>query len=154
LHWNGHAWSASPFPGCYGLTDVLGTSATNVFATSVDGIIYRWDGARWTAAASSEISVMSWLASSGADDVWVVGRAAAGHWDGASWSYVPWTQVGLGNGLWMSARHDPWIVGSEGVARWDGSAWYRVDLPAPLSGGWAAAGASWAFGQNGGLVHR
>ena len=112
-HWDGTAWSVSPFtpPGRTSeLRGVAAVSARDVWAVGVfsDGrrdraLIEHWDGTRWTPvpcpppAAAGDASALSAVSAAGPHEAWAVGRAGddgngrtlALHWNGVGWRLVP-----------------------------------------------------------------
>jgi hypothetical protein len=97
LHWNGAKWSvAKQLPGEDVLSDVVATSATNVwaFGSSVFGPSYTWhyDGRTWT-KWTGRYDFVNFASAVSANDIWGIGdgtsiQSAIEHFNGHAWSPV------------------------------------------------------------------
>jgi len=139
-HWNGTAWSVSPFtpPGRESeLRGVAAVSARDVWAvgTFSDGhrdraLIEHWNGTRWAQVpvpgpvAASDASALSAVSATGRREAWAVGRTGGGrngrtlalHWNGARWCLVPSPSPGTSNRLAAVAivpGGGAWAVGQQ-----------------------------------------
>jgi hypothetical protein len=76
------------------LAAIWGTSDRNVFCATTSGVIYRWDGSRWSESPSGFQSSLSGLHGTGPDDVYCVGyNGSVSHYDGQAWQPVPVTGI-------------------------------------------------------------
>lgn len=139
-HWNGTAWSVSPFtpPGRESeLRGVAAVSARDVWAvgTFSDGhreraLIEHWNGTRWAQVpvprpvAAGGASALSAVSATGRREAWAVGRTGDGrngrtlalHWNGARWCLVPSPSPGTSNRLAAVAivpGGGAWAVGQQ-----------------------------------------
>ncbi|MFI6938619.1 hypothetical protein ACIBI4_05065 [Streptomyces sp. NPDC050418] len=125
----------------------------------------RWNGTAWERDALSGIGWQGELlsvAANGPDDVWAVGRDAAGasrllHHDGKSWSpsRVP---RGVGLDRVVTGGGETWLIGArdggQALLRRDGKVWRDVPVPAGAVYGLhiVAADDVWAAGANNGAA--
>jgi hypothetical protein len=159
LHWDGTAWTRvrdGTDASDLGLTDIAGTSPSDVWASIVTGTgsaSEHWNGTTWTQipfASVSGLSSISHLGATSPTDVWAAGfQVVAGgdtqtlveHWDGTAWTVVPSPNGSLSSssllGILGTAPNDAWAVGttsnevtSQGLAmHWDGAVWTLSTLP-------------------------
>jgi hypothetical protein len=121
--------------------------AAGTYGAAITPIFERERGRSWTAVAAARSgpgTLLSGMGAVGRNDVWAVGRRAAGssvrtlaeHWNGADWSVVPTPDVGANAGFLAVAAgpHGVWAVGYTGprslIERWDGAAWRVERAPA------------------------
>lgn len=185
--WNGSVWSVVPSPviaGGSGFDAVDALNANDAWAvgfragglpefqaTSVT-LTAHWDGTRWTAVPSPNISNRSHrledVAAIASDDVWAVGyyrnwtelyKTLILHWNGSSWSITPSPNFPGENflyGVSGTSANDVWAVGDawDGVTskqiflHWDGSAWSQVDGPGGPTACVGCSGDVLAMGPN------
>ena len=109
---------------------VWGTAADNVWAGGEGGVLFHFDGLRWSAAHSAVSASIRVIWGVSANDVWA---AAVGghneaifiHYDGKNWSEVAsptGNNQALFRSLWGSAANDIWAIGQ----RYDGGIWRGV----------------------------
>lgn len=127
------------------LTDVWGTSGTNVFAVSYEGGILHYDGNAWSQMASNNTFPLRAIWGSNSSNVFAVGGgwdphsgdpvSVVLHYDGSRWSsldpgihwplYGVWgtsaSNVFVVGGGWLDP-HGPYGV----VFRYDGSGWHKL----------------------------
>ena len=144
FHYDGAGWSRDtsivdslPWPP---LSDIWGTSISNVWAVGYGGAIYHFDGVHW-----SDSSVSSWYEAdriwgTSASDVWIVGPGTILHHDGIGWSpqadsVLTARQLTTG---WGARRDDVWAAGmvARGFLHFDGVRWTGV-LPADSASGFS-----------------
>ena len=138
-HWNGSSWRVVPSPSvgqASEIQSITAVSRSDVWAigTAVGrhgekGLVFHWDGRRWSRTPELS-SPMFGSGASGARDVWAVGIATTEHWDGSSWQAVP---VATGDSLdavvVRNAGHAFAVGFSQGaseptvVDKWNGSSW-------------------------------
>jgi hypothetical protein len=127
------------------LKAVWGTSANDVWAVGLDGVIVHSDGVRWTASASGTTKMLNGVWGSGPADVWAAGGDTAGpvllHYDGKAWTPATTTATKTFTGVYASSATDAWAVTEIGeVAHFDGASW---KLEAPTAGvAWGIHGTS------------
>ncbi len=93
-HWDGATWSV--VDGHSEIAQVSVYSASELFANAGAGGIWlldganvdRWNGSAWSASPAPASGFVA-IASSGPDDVWLVGGlGTVSHWDGHAWTAV------------------------------------------------------------------
>jgi hypothetical protein len=145
-------------PGCF-LGSIWGTSADDIFITTLPAGIVHYDGQSFTRSYNGPAIAGSYLGTK--NDVWVSGAdGALLHWDGTSWTpmdtgvgaYVAGVAALAGNDVWW------WASSSSAAARllhWDGATLTaaRTDTAgAPLLyAGAIIAGRWWLVGDAGGV---
>ena len=170
-HWNGTGWSsAGIWVGFEGVAGIWGSGSADVWAATVDGRLFRWDGASWAEVSTPRPASFEELWGSGRDDVWAVGRTDDWdrmpgplilHWDGSSWSVSHEEPGGARRGCMSvtgSARAMPGPVGRRAL-HWDGVAWTPVAGAPPevanLFGLWTGGAADvWGVGRPDGPLGR
>lgn len=167
LHWDGSRWREMPTaviegsePQFFGLAQFGGDDVwTAGYAPlreyrQARGTVQRWDGSAWTelpVPAVAAVWLLSGIAGTSPQDLWVVGRVAgprndplALHWDGREWQRVPVPGV-AGRSVHLSdvvalGSGDAWAAGHSQDGRdirtrkpfavhWDGRAWARSEIP-------------------------
>lgn len=96
LHWDGRAVKEYPFPEGVQLMGIAAVSADEVWAVGMldrppanrrEGVVFRWDGSRWSAEPAPEENGFSAVAPDGRGGIWVT---AAGpsilHHDSRGWT--------------------------------------------------------------------
>jgi hypothetical protein len=162
LHFNGAAWSlqVSPAAGLVTLTDVWGSSGSNVWVTmaAADSLLH-YNGAIWSlvvATGGRGGTARVWGAS--ANDVFVVGvNGAILHFNGATWSpQISGTTTDLLS-VWGTSGSDVFAVGRNGtILHYNGAVWSpQPSGTAPdLAGVWGSAGNDvFAVGNGGTIRH-
>lgn len=124
------------------LYGVAATSATNAWATGLDGnntLIVHWNGSHWTKEPGSP-GFLFRVAATFPTNAWTVGgtnwfqsQTVIEHWDGSAWRQVPSPNPPSGylNALFSVAptsAGNAWAVGTTDYAkilgvRWNGHAW-------------------------------
>ena len=136
----------------------VGGAGREVWIGGSSATVLHFDGRTWAAVPSPLGTTQSiWAVAS--DDVWMVGRSAAGasatsHWDGRALVSVPDAGIAGGlNDVWGSGPRDVYAVGYNGVQHFDGRAWTAVP---GLAGGSTIGGSGardvW-IGAGDGLSH-
>jgi hypothetical protein len=127
-----------------GLSDVAGSSGTDVFAVGASTILH-YDGQRWSQQPASGDLRSVW--SNGPSDAFAVGLGGVNgiilHYDGTSWSEMegislspPGGQINFYLSVWGSSHSDVFAVGeyldvtNRGlIAHYDGTAWAKATAP-------------------------
>lgn len=126
------------------LMSVWGPTANEVYAvggqlqspTESTGVLYRFDGARWSEQTlPAGTPMLHWVF--GVDgDLWTVGRdGMAMRREGDKWAVHPSGVDTILWGVWGPRANLLWTVGGDGVdddpviLRWDGAAWTPEVLP-------------------------
>lgn len=119
-------WQRVASPTTADLVSVFAVAADDVWIGAVDGSLFRYDGARWSAVAQlgSGAARSLWFASR--DDGWAVGAVIL-RWDGRRWNVV--TPAALPPARWLSVvwgttARDVWFGGGTSsqpvLVRFDG----------------------------------
>ena len=150
MHWNGTAWSVSSSAATAlagqiadGVADISPTDAYAIgggLGSADTGLLAQWNGTTWSQvtvplpANDAGPSVLSAIAASGPDDVWITGGYVARegstdrdetyalHFNGSAWSVVPMPLVGGSdaslvyqfNSIVVNSPTDAWAVGGSG----------------------------------------
>jgi hypothetical protein len=127
-HWNGSQWSqvASPSPGT-GANNLFGVdavSASDIWAVGEywvgsDGytLALRWNGSQWNVIPGSIEGALQDVTAIAANDVWLVGGAAAGpetltqHWNGTGLMTATSASTGVLYGVEHISPNNIWAVG-------------------------------------------
>jgi hypothetical protein len=150
------SWNPIPVETTADLTNVWGTSATDVLTVGerdipggIEGLIFRYDGTRWTRELRANDLRVRGLWGSGPSDVYAVGYGffsglpSVLHYDGTMWSGAPGFQSdGLESAgfeaVWGSARDDVFAVGFTADGAFETSLIYHFDGtrwdPMPVEG--------------------
>lgn len=139
-HWNGTSWtSLRVWPLCGKgptLTDVFGSSHTDVWATGEWGILFHFDGVSWRHVPGLGANRLNAGWAAGPTDVWVVGeKSTILRWNGNRWATVanPLSNASYFgfHAVWGSSETDVWAGGTAPlrVLHWNGSAWAEVAAP-------------------------
>jgi len=110
------------------LSDVWGSSATDVFAVGVAGTVLHFDGSSWTPMSSGlsfNHSELRGVWGSSATDVFAVGEAGIIlHYNGSNWSAMSSGTTASLNGVWGSSATDVFAVGDNTtILHYEGSSW-------------------------------
>lgn len=167
------SWEQAFDPTATGwLLSVWGPTDDDVYAvggTATAGVVWHFDGSKWTQVAHSA-ALLNWVYGFSRRDVTVVGNSGAVlHYDGTSWTpQTAPTDQDLW-GVWGAVPNDLWAVGGRGrnpgdatLLHYDGSAWTAETLPTFQRAGVYALYKVWgtsadnvyAVGQNGAVIHR
>jgi hypothetical protein len=146
-HWNGSAWTVTPFPNDTQNVDELQFNAVaaaggKAWISAIDagnGAIFSWDGKSWTPQQISSASELWGITAISATDAWAVGygtddAALAVHWNGTAWQdESPPSQGANLQVVAASGPDDVWAVGSAGTGmaadHWNGSTWAEYQIP-------------------------
>jgi len=111
----GLSWSKMSSGTSEKLTDVWGSSGSDVFAVGYNGTILHYDGSSWSAMAGTGTTTYSAVWGSGGDDVFVAGSSGTIlHYNGSTWSNMASPTSYSLNALWGSSGSDVFAVGSNG----------------------------------------
>lgn len=123
-HWNGTEWEDVSTPNIGGLVEVKRISPSDVWATSLTGVIH-WDGSEWEIVPSPGGARILEVVSP--TDIWASDDARIMHWDGSEWNVVP--SSGPATRFSVVSADDIWAYRYGALMHWDGSAWQDVPHP-------------------------
>ncbi|MEW5849140.1 MAG: hypothetical protein AB2A00_10005 [Myxococcota bacterium] len=155
--WDGQRWHRE-MDGVSGFVGVSGTSGDDVWACTVDGVVYRRQGGEWQELPERHgIATAIWARSP--DDVWLAGQSLE-RWNGIEWQPIDIPELADERAqlLTGAASNGVWAVTPTGTAfHHDGASWRRLSLPArtrmwDLSS--PAAGGVWGVGEDGAVLWR
>jgi trimeric autotransporter adhesin len=162
LRWNGTSWSLISLPVASTVYGIWGSSATDVFAVTATGEVYRFDGASWTLSTSTNAALWA-VHGTGPNDVYVSGEGGrVMRFNGSVWSTFSPTSTGTFYGLWANGASNVVTVGSDasgaiGLAyRYNGSNWQLQSAGANrgLMSVWGVnANDVYVTGEQGTLLH-
>jgi hypothetical protein len=160
LHWNGHVWRDSRYPGPQGtisgnlgLTAAPGGRAWLITTTGAGSAqIFGHTATGWRQQAytclSGHCNLYQIEARTGSD-AWAVGNYVTGltggplalHWTGRAWrvTRVPYVAQGYLTGVFAASATSAWAVGAVFqtsqmlLYHWNGTAWRKVQVPAALT---------------------
>lgn len=132
---NGSCWSApTAQPSATGqLIGLFGLNASNVFATAINSVVHKFDGASWTTlpampAPAPAGMVNTWA--SGTSDMFSVGDAIM-HFDGSKWTRMTANGQALGAVSGTGPRN-VFASGDGGrLLHYDGISWTPIKVPVP-----------------------
>jgi hypothetical protein len=129
--WNGSAW-VNAGDAVDGAFMIHGSSATNVWVVSAQGLAAQWNGSMWTRHDIDQTSTHSFtgLYVLSPSDVWAVGEKSGSspvvaHWNGLSW------QLDFHPGdayldVVATAGTDVWVADQRGTVHFDGAQWFPI----------------------------
>jgi hypothetical protein len=126
--WLGQAGTWSTVSGAKkSYVAISGAPPSEVWFTTSDGIVLRWNGTGLTSMLVGNGSAAQlWVG--GASDVWICRYSNVQHWDGTQWTSL--TLPYSAHGLSGVATNDVWAAGDVGsFMRWNGKAWAAVSTP-------------------------
>jgi hypothetical protein len=154
-------WTAVQSPAVGLVTGISGTSASDVWAVGVDGIMH-FDGATWskveTGVAAQDHARAVWPRTP--SDVWMVNGPTILHYDGTTWTATTSPTSNSLTGIWGSSASDIWAVGPAPVPprgsagaliHYDGTTWSSVasGTAENLWGVWGTSPSDiWVGGEN------
>lgn len=161
LHFDGSQWTENFLDDTYGLADIWGTSATNVYAVGRQreghGRIFHFDGISWTTLP--EIWEKSLLAVGGRGPNDVFASMEDGgllHFDGTAWTQVVVEDEFELHSLWVG-EDEGFAVGANGkIKRLVGDSWVDMESGTQeyLSAVWGTGeGTAVAVGRDGVILH-
>ena len=160
-NYNGTNFSAVELPDVkWGLYDIWGSAADNIFAVGYDGTIVRYNGATWTVPHTGGESPV-WLNSvwgNSGSDVYASGTdGALLHFDGSAWSVIP-TRTGQDLwDVWGLSDTSLYLVGTNSIIlKYNGAGFRHLASPITntLYSIWGTAENDlWAVGWSGKLLH-
>lgn len=146
-------WSSNDCQTGYTLTGIWGTSLSDLWLTSAEGIVYRVRGDVCAREYVTDGSFLQAVTGSGEHDITVGGRSGRYHYDGTTWSKTSENQLyGVAS---ISAGH-AFAVGADGLlATWQAGAWSGDDqhLSASLIAASAAGDDLYAAHTRGAFHH-
>jgi hypothetical protein len=144
-HWDGTHWTPVgkyPPPSSPEYSSIVVVSPTDIWATTRNELVERWDGTRWELISEGQIDAID-----GSTDSSIIGVGSdnVGRWTGTRWvvHHLPTGSFASGTLTAVSAtsNHDVWAVGSYGegghfyytlggiIEHWDGTSWTLISLP-------------------------
>ena len=114
------------FPDTFeGLSEVWGSSSSDVFTVGARGTVLHYDGTEWGEMTSGTTERLNSVWGSSSADVFVVGDSGTiVHYDGSTWSPMTSGTKRLLRGVWGSSTSDVFTVGHVGtIIHYDGSTW-------------------------------
>jgi hypothetical protein len=134
--------------------DVRGTADDDVWVVGKAGLIFHWDGHRWSGSTNerqAETLNAVWSPSKG--KACVAGdRGRVMCWSGQSWSELPAPTPERLLSIWGRRVDDLWVVGDKGQAfRWDGQRWTAIKTGTTEALNWVRGTTDgvWMFGSGG-----
>jgi hypothetical protein len=110
------------------LSDVWGSSATDVFAVGIDGVILHYDGSSWSAMDSGTDAPLAGVWGSSSSDVFAVGGSGTIlHYNGNGWGDMSTGTNSFLHGIWGISPSNIFVVGDSGtILHYDGYLWSEV----------------------------
>jgi hypothetical protein len=137
------------------ITDVWGTSASDVFVVGAEGVILHYDGGTWIAMNSGFANWLKGVGGTSSSDVFAVGAGTILHFDGSNWSAMASGGPSRYH-VWGSSPSNIFVVGDDGAVHYDGSRWTGMNTGAggKTSGIWGASSSDiFAVGDAGAVLH-
>ena len=107
------------------LNAIWGASKSNIFAGGRGGVMFRYDGSKWSSMASFSTKDIQGIWGRGSSDVFAVDiEGTVGRYDGSTWSTsTPGTKTCL-NTVWGTGTSDVFVVGAQGqILHHNGTQW-------------------------------
>ncbi len=129
-------WSAPVAEGV-SLTDVWGPASDNLFATGLQGVVLRYDGASWKKTQTPTQEQLNALWGTSGTDVFAVGGSFSGggntgvilRFNGSAWTTAHSTDKVLVD-VWGSSVNDVFAVGEvRTILHFDGADWTPMTVP-------------------------
>jgi len=112
-------------PGLLGsnLTDVWGSSASDVWVVGEGGAILHFDGSDWGLVDTDFTADLQAVRGASASDVWAAGRRGAiVRYDGVRWREVTSPTSDHLNDIWVNTASDVWFAGGhQTLLHWNGT---------------------------------
>lgn len=136
FHWNGVGWTLEPIspppaPALPLITAIWGNRRDNYYL-SMNGALYHYDGASWTAMATPGGAYK--ISGSADNNIWATSSGGnVLRYDGSSWSAIP-IVVGTGGvDLYTSGPNDVWVLAPrDALYHYDGAGWSAYSNPIPM----------------------
>ena len=130
-------WCTSPGPGYPAglrIHGIWGTSSKDVWIVGDDniyvvcGLIWHWDGAKWTAQYSNHSISISAVWGSSSTDVFATIANGGGilHYDGKAWTSMTAPAATHLFALWGTGPNNVYAVGRNEILHYDGKAWTKT----------------------------
>jgi hypothetical protein len=117
-------------PPVYPLTDVWGTSSSDVYAVGYGGTILHYDGAGWSEMTSGTSAALRGVWGTSSSDVYAVGNSGTIlHFDGTSWSEMTSGTSATMSAVWGTSPSDIFAVGSATILHFDGTRQFQTISP-------------------------
>jgi len=147
IRWNGASWTGPMVAPTTGIdyhsvcmvTATDGWIAGNIYPSTREGLLLRWDGTAWSIKWSyvtvnlNNVAMLPLIG--GTIGVSVGDAETIIRWDGSTWfAQTSPTFVGI-NALYLVSSNDGWAVGRNGtIFRWNGQSWnHYFDSPSGVS---------------------
>jgi len=139
------------------LNAIWGASKSDIFAGGSGGVMYRYDGSKWTSMTSFSTKDIQGIWGRGSSDVFAVdSEGTVGRYDGSTWSTsTPGTKTWL-NAVWGAPKSDVFIVGTMGqILHHNGTQWSTTisGTGGNLNGIWGSAPHDVYVVGTGGIFH-
>ncbi|MGE3670503.1 MAG: hypothetical protein AB7K71_12630 [Polyangiaceae bacterium] len=133
LHWNGTTLVEMPQGKPGTVTDIRGTSHSDVWAVGEDGLVVHFDGQKWSKPQAlvppTDPAALRKLDGTSTEDVWAVGGNLAAHFDGTAWTNLSPTLISQPafSGVWVESTSSVYLTDAGGaLLHYDGSQWSEV----------------------------
>lgn len=128
--YDGSVWSTA-FDAGGSISDVWGSSSSDIYLTRYDDVVFHFDGSTWEADSLKTGTGFHAIWGSGSSDVYIVGsNDLIFHNDGAGWAEA---YRGAGKSyffdVWGSGSNDVYAAERSALVHYDGSEWSDVNLP-------------------------
>jgi len=126
VHYDGATWTPMTTGTTSRLSDIWGSSETDVFAVGQTGAVLHYDGSTWAVMPTETSNNLLGVWGSSGTDVYAVGDAGTIlHYDGTQWKAVPSMTQNRLTGVWSSSDRDVFVVGGI-ILHYDGKTWTRM----------------------------
>ena len=146
-HYDGSTWSSMTTGTTSYLSDIWGSSDTDIFAVGEAGTVCHYDGSKWAVMPTETNNNLLGVWGSSSTDVYAVGDSGTIlHYDGVQWNVVPSMTQNQLTGVWGSSDRDVYVVGGI-ILHYDGQTWTnmgKTHTPHPY--GWLGPNKVWGSG--------
>jgi hypothetical protein len=108
-------WTAMSSSTSQSLYSVWGSSASDVWATGVQGVAVHYVGGKWSVQSPASTGLIWSVSGTSAGNVYAIdSNGALFHFDGTSWSATSWTGAGIYEQcIFVDGAGTAWIGGSQ-----------------------------------------
>lgn len=157
IYHDGTSWTKVTTGITADITDVWGSSPTDVYGTTSDGRLWRWDGSGvWNVTSVVAPGALNAVWGTSASNVYTVGDGGAVfRYNGSTWQSIRLPTRANLYAVWGTSANNVFVGGAgNALYRWDGSTWTAEKLPQghQIFGFWGDGGSNTYLSGAGGLI--
>lgn len=157
IYHDGSGWNKVTTGITADITDVWGSSPTDVYGTTSDGRLWRWDGSGvWNVTSVVAPGALNAVWGTSASNVYTVGDGGAVfRYNGSTWQSIRLPTRANLYAVWGTSANNVFVGGAgNALYRWDGSTWTAEKLPQghQIFDFWGDGGSNTYLSGAGGLI--